>query len=89
MTHFWLAPYRGQDNSSDMELRTPASTWYMPQLKFVPGLPEVFADEVDDADVLFAGPDDADDAVAVIGAQQGLPVGRRIHEVLHALVGEL
>ena len=53
------------------------------------GLPEVFADEVDDADVLFAGPDDADGAVAVIGAQQGLPVGRRVHEVLHALVGEL
>ena len=53
----------------------------------VAGLP-VFADEVDDADVLLAGPDDADGAVAVAGGQQGLPVGRRVHEVLHALVGK-
>ena len=49
----------------------------------------LFADEVDDADVLFAGPDDADGAVAVVWGQQGLPVGWRVHEVLYALVGEL
>ena len=49
----------------------------------------LFTDEVDDADVLLAGPDDADGAVAVIWGQQGLPVGWRVHEVLYALVGEL
>ena len=63
--------------------------WHLPQLKLDIGLPEVFTDEVDDADVLLAGPDDADGAVAVAWGQQGLPVGRRVHEVLYALVGEL